>query len=61
MVQLMRHVLSETVWDCHFSRDQNEVFEYLVDFQRPISWNPTVKRFFSFSTFDFYGLISLYT
>ena len=43
------------------SGDQNEVFESLVDFQRLISWNPTVKRFFCFSTFDFDGLISLYT
>ena len=41
------------------SGDQNEVFESLVDFQRLISWNPTVKRFVSFSTFDFYSLISL--
>ena len=43
------------------SGDQNEVFESLVDFQRLISWNPTVKRFCSFSTFDFYDLIDLYT
>ena len=53
------------------SGDQNEVFESeinidlrfesLVDFQRLISWNPRVKRIFSFSTFDFYGLINLYT
>ena len=51
MVQL-RHVLSETVT---LSGDQNEVFESLVDFQRLLSWDPTVKRFFpsSFSTFDF--------
>ena len=57
MVQL-RHGLSEIVT---LSSDQNEVFESLVDFQQLISWNPTVKRFFSFSTFDFYGLINLYT
>ena len=42
------------------SGDQNEVFESLVDFQRLISWNPTVKRLFSFSTFDFYGLIKIF-
>ena len=41
------------------SGDQNEVFESLVDFQRLISWNPTAKRIFTFSTFDFYGLINL--
>ena len=51
MVQL-RHVLSG---------DQNEVFESLVDFQRLISWNPTVKRFFLFQHLTFYGLINLYT
>ena len=47
------------------SGDQNEVFEYLVLqsllltalFQEI----PTVKRFFSFSTFDFYGLNIVYT
>ena len=40
------------------SGDQNEVFESLVDFQLLITWNPTVKRIFSFSTFDFNGLIN---
>ena len=48
MVQL-RHVLSEIVT---LSGDKNEVFESLVDFQRLISWNPTVKRIF-FSTLTF--------
>ena len=58
MVQL-RHVLSQNVT---LSSDQNEVFESLVDFQRLISWNPTVKRFFFlFQYCDFYGLINLYT
>ena len=28
------------------SGDQNEVFESLVDFQRLISWNPTVQKIF---------------
>ena len=46
------------------SGDQHEVFESLVLqslLQRPISGNPTVKRSFSFSTFDFNGLINVYT
>ena len=57
MVQL-RHILFS---DCHL--DQNEVFESAV-LQSLISTanfreSSRQKIFFSFSTFDFYGLITL--
>ena len=55
---LLRHVLSELVT---LSGDQNEVFESLLDFQRFISWNSTVKGIFFFFNIWLFGLINLYT